>query len=167
MKNYTQYYLADPHFGHSKITEFKDNNGDFIRPLNWLQLIIADWKERVNPQDRVYILGDVAIKRKGLLILNKLPGKKYLIKGNHDIFKLKDYIPYFKDIRAYKMIPEYGIIFSHIPVHEEQLKNRFKFNVHGHLHNNTLKDSRYLNICLEQTNYQLITLEEIINKLTI
>ena len=38
----------------------------------------------VRPTDKVYHLGDVAINRNGLKALERLNGKKVLIKGNHE-----------------------------------------------------------------------------------
>lgn len=164
MKNYKQYFLADPHWGQESIIDFKDDQGNKIRPYNWESLLFENWK-KVRPQDRVYILGDVVIRKEGFRILERLPGKKYLICGNHDIFGAKEYLKYFKDVRAYKMMPEYGIIFSHIPVHPDCLQGKFKFNVSGHIHHRKINDRRYLNICVEQTNYDLWSLEEILEKL--
>lgn len=126
--------------------------------------MVEAWNSVVRQQDTVYHLGDVAIKRKSLPVLSKLCGRKVLIKGNHDIFKLKDYLPYFEDIRAYKIFPEFGIICSHIPIHPESLA-RWKLNVHGHLHNNKLPDPRYLCVSVERINYTPVALEDIKEKL--
>ena len=64
------------------------------------QIMADNWNRVVGQGDKVYHLGDVAIGRKGLDILDRLNGRKILIKGNHDIFKAKDYLEYFKDIRG-------------------------------------------------------------------
>jgi len=98
--------------------------------------LIKVWNERVSPKDTIYHLGDVSIPRKGLKQIDRLNGRKILIKGNHDIFKMDDYYPRFADIRSYKMLPKHGIICSHIPVHSGQLAYRFKWNIHGHTHGN-------------------------------
>jgi calcineurin-like phosphoesterase family protein len=87
-----------------------------------------------------------------------------LIKGNHDIFELKCYTPYFKDIRAYHRID--GIVFSHIPLHTESLKN-IKGNVHGHLHRDcvpldNLPDPRYTSVCVERIGYTPIEFGEVV-----
>jgi calcineurin-like phosphoesterase family protein len=152
------------------------------------ETMVKNWNDRVKQNDRVYHLGDVVINRKALPILNRLNGRKCLVKGNHDIFKLNDYLPYFDDIRSYRVFPELGLICSHIPVHPAQLESRFKRNIHGHLHSNyimkdvykgntfnsiTLEhipfyekalDERYVNICVEKTNFAPISLEEILER---
>ena len=96
-----------------------------------------------------------------------------LIKGNHDIFKLGDYTPYFRDIRSYHVTnisDKRKIIFSHIPLHEESL-GRFKYNIHGHLHGNRvlksgIVDYRYINVCVEWTNYAPIPYDTVLENLT-
>ena len=161
------YFIADPHFGHHGIITFEDDNGLLVRPFDSIEehddLIIDNINKVVRPMDKLYILGDVIMHPRNFSILDRIVTKKrILIRGNHDIFKLKDYTPYFKDVRAYKVMPKHGIIFSHIPIHPCQLEGRFKLNVHGHSHHNKIADKRYFNICPEQIGYAPIELEEII-----
>lgn len=158
--------ISDTHFGHKNIITFKDAKGNLIRPFASVEemdeLIVENWNNLVRDKDTIYHLGDVAMNRRCLSILNCLKGRKILIKGNHDIFKLKDYTSYFEDIRAYKVYPNLGIIFSHIPIHPYQLQNRFIFNGHGHLHQNLIDDPRYINLCVENTNFKPVDLDELI-----
>jgi calcineurin-like phosphoesterase family protein len=164
-----QYFIADPHWRHHNIIKFTNNENKLVRPFQSVEemdeLIIKNINEIVRVCDKLYILGDIVMNRKCLNILNKINTKKLiLIRGNHDIFKLKDYLPYFKDIRAYKVMPKHGIIFSHIPIHPNQLEGRFTLNVHGHMHHNKLDDPRYMNICPEIIGYMPISLEEILER---
>lgn len=126
--------------------------------------LIDNWNSVVNEGDRVYVLGDVAINRRCLSTLGSLKGRLVLVKGNHDIFKLKDYLPYFDDIRAYVVgntHKGFRYILSHIPIHPNSLA-RFNKNIHGHLHSNTLNDPRYICVSVEQTNYFPVDLNELI-----
>lgn len=176
------WFISDTHFGHGNMLNFKDSDGKPIRVFKDVdemdEEMIKNWNYYISPEDRVYHLGDVAISLKALhKVMPRLNGRKVLLKGNHDIFKLKEYTPYFEDIRAFKVYPAHGIIFSHVPVHPQQLENRFKFNVHGHLHqNNIMKggipdwqsiDGRYLNICVEKTYYSPLAFEEVLARLGI
>lgn len=161
------YFISDPHFGHRNIISFTDYEGNIIRPFSSIEehdnLIIENINKKARVQDKLFILGDVAFKNSDLKILDRINTKKrILIKGNHDLQKLKDYSKYFKDIRAYKMLPKHGLIFSHIPIHPSQLENRFNHNIHGHMHANKIDDKRYLNICPEQVGYEILELEEIL-----
>ncbi len=163
-----EYFISDPHFGHHNIIKFTDDKGKLTRSgfkniEEHDNLIIENINAVVRPCDSIKILGDVVMYRRCLPTLDRIITKKrILIRGNHDIFKLKDYIPYFKDIRAYKVMPKYGIIFSHIPIHPNQLEGRFTLNVHGHCHHNKLDNKRYMNICPEIIGYTPISLEEIL-----
>lgn len=134
-----------------------------IRPFDNAQemdeAMIERWNNVVKLGDKVYHLGDVAIPKRGLLHLPKLNGRKCLIKGNHDIHKLKEYVGLFYDIRSTHVLG--GMVLTHVPIHPNQL-HRFKINVHGHMHENVVAgDSRYINICVEHTNYTPIALEEV------
>lgn len=179
--------MSDPHFGHKNIINFTDALGTRIRPFASVEehdeTIIENCNKVVKPEDRLYLLGDIAIGRASIAQVGRLNGRKKLIKGNHDIFKLKDYIPYFDDICAYRFYPEHGIIMSHIPVHTSCLENRFKLNVHGHTHINFIhevnhdlidpftgqpavqRDARYMNVCLEHTKFAPVNFQDIIDNL--
>jgi calcineurin-like phosphoesterase family protein len=172
------WFISDTHFGHRNILTFKDTDDNNIRSFSSVEemdeTMVTNWNQVVKPKDRIYHLGDVVMNRRCLSILERLNGRKVLIKGNHDIFKLKDYTAYFDDIRAYKIYPKHGIICSHIPLHPCQFKHRFHTNVHGHLHQNLIMvnqngiykpDTTYINVCVEHTNYTPISFEEILEKM--
>lgn len=161
------YFISDPHFTHHNVIKFTTDEGKLFRPFSSIEehdnLIIDNINTLVRPCDKLYILGDVIMYRRDFSILDRIITKKrILIRGNHDIFRLKDYLPYFKDVRAYKIMPKHGFIFSHIPIHPNQLEERFNLNIHGHMHHKTIDDSRYMNICPERIGYKPIELEEII-----
>ena len=176
------FLASDHHFGHEKIcTVFKRPDGSPLRPFSCAgemdEEMIKRHNEMVKPTDKCYFLGDVAINRKALKTLSRLNGDKVLIKGNHDIFKLEDYTPYFRDIRAYHVMN--GCILSHIPVHVASL-GRFGCNIHGHLHANRVMkargvdaktgeilysneiDPRYWCACVEQTDFAPILFDNIL-----
>lgn len=155
--------VSDTHFSHKGVCHFLDHEGNKLRPWDHPDDMDRDmielWNATVAPEDKVYHLGDVAINRRGLQVLYALNGRKVLIKGNHDIFKLNDYLPHFYDIRAYHVLDK--ILLSHIPVHPRQ-KGRFKGNVHGHLHSNVVEDDEfYMNVCVEKTGFKPINWEEV------
>ena len=179
------FLISDTHFGHAGVCRFLRNDGvtklrPWDDPEEMDEYMVKAWNERVRPRDKVYHLGDVVINRKHLTTLGRLNGDKVLIRGNHDIFKLEDFTPYFRDIRGYHVMS--GMILSHIPVHEESL-GRFGVNVHGHLHANRVMrraestmefmergvrswiDPRYHCVCVEQTDFAPILLEDMIKKI--
>ena len=179
------FLISDTHFGHEKTcTVFKREDGSPLRPFasaeEMDEFMIRAWNDRVRPNDKVYHLGDVVINRKFLHVLGRLNGDKVLIRGNHDIFKLEDYTQYFRDVRGYDV--KNGMILSHIPVHVESL-GRFGVNIHGHLHANRVMrirgvdvksgevlysneiDPRYHCVCVEQTDFAPISLEEVYDRI--
>ena len=125
------------------------------------------WNERVAPNDKVYHLGDVAIPRRGLKMMEGLHGRKVLIRGNHDIFKMADYAAYFEDIRGTHKIAD--IILTHYPIHPESIPLHWcRGIIHGHTHSNMVvledgetPDPRFENVCIEHTNMGPIEFEEV------
>jgi calcineurin-like phosphoesterase family protein len=162
------FLTSDSHWGHKGVCEFMQNDGvTKLRPWDTAEEMdeemVKRWNDTVRPNDKVYHLGDVAINRKALPILARLNGIKVLIKGNHDIFRLEEYTPYFKDIRGSHLLD--GKICTHIPVHPASLY-RFPVNIHGHLHSNRVMledkiDPRYQSVCVEQTDFRPISLEDV------
>ena len=162
--------ISDFHFGHSACIDVfkradKSPLRDFKDADHMDEVMIENVNKVVKPHDSLYVLGDVAINKKFLPKVRRLNGHKRLIFGNHDIFEYQKYADVgFEKLMAYRVMDR--ILFSHIPVHESQLE-RFSANVHGHLHSNLVKDEhghvdwRYINVCVEQTGYTPIHLDEI------
>ena len=145
---------------------FKREDGSPLRPFSCVEemdeFMVKAWNERVKPNDKVYHLGDVAIAKKSLNVLSRLNGDKVLIRGNHDIFKLKDYSIHFRDIRAYHVMN--GLLLSHVPIHPNCME-KFGTNIHGHLHINKIEDPRYYNVCVEHTEYAPVLFEHVCKKI--
>lgn len=169
------FLISDTHFGHANIINFKRNDGTPLRPFKTVEdmdeAMVANWNKVVNTRDCVYHLGDVVINRRCLPIMARLNGRKKLIRGNHDLFKLSDYTPYFEDVYGCYVLAD--MILTHIPLHPDCITTRFGTNVHGHLHANVVMikehignnffedevDPRYMSVCVEQIDYTPISLE--------
>jgi calcineurin-like phosphoesterase family protein len=162
---YNIFLLGDPHLSHQGMIMFKRDDGSPLRPFATIEehdeKMIANWNSVVRPVDKVYILGDLVMKaKKQIPIMNRLNGKKVLIKGNHDIGELKVYLPYFYDIRAFHVLDNFAI--THIPIHPDCL-GRFRGNIHAHTHQRSMmmldgdkfrvEDPRYFCVSAEQINY--------------
>jgi len=170
--NSNVFLISDTHFGHEGMCRFTLADGSKVRPFESSKemddAMIDNWNSIVKPIDKVYHLGDVAIPRKSLAILERLNGKKILIRGNHDIFHLADYAKHFKDVRAFHVLN--GCLLTHAPVHPMSLE-KFGRNIHGHTHLNIVRreseiggmerDPSYLNVCVEHTNYKPIPLDDV------
>lgn len=162
------FLISDTHFGHKGVTQFLNQDGSKLRPWDNTEemdeALVKNWNSVVKPKDKVYHLGDVVINRRAFPTLARLNGEKILVSGNHDIFRLQEYLTYFKDRRGYHVLDR--MIMSHIPIHADSI-GRFKVNIHGHLHSNTVKlpdgldDLRYFNVSVERINYTPIAFEEV------
>lgn len=172
------FFISDLHLGHEKCcTTFKRKDGTSLRPFANAQEmdeeIVWRWNEVVKDSDKVYNLGDVVINKKNLTTLHRLNGSKRLIRGNHDIFKTKDYAPYFKEIYGVRVLED--MVLSHVPLHPESVTERWNVNVHGHLHANQVElrdrkgnpypDPLYFNVSIEQIDYRPIELSELRQKI--
>jgi calcineurin-like phosphoesterase family protein len=180
------FLVSDTHFGHVGVCKFTHPDDPSVKLRPWDtpeemdEEMIRRWNDRVRPNDKVYHLGDVVINRRALPTLARLNGDKVLIRGNHDIFRDTEYREYFRELRAYHVLN--GMILSHIPVHEASL-GRFGTNIHGHLHATRVKkawgvaartgevlygsqlDVRYHCVCVEQTDFAPILLEDVYKRI--
>ncbi len=190
-----EFIYSDPHFGHANICKFTNYDGSKVRPWDDVAEMDKDmirmYNETVPVDGKVYWLGDCVINKKFLPTLALLNGDKVLIKGNHDIFKISEYLKYFRDIRSYHVLN--GMILSHIPIHVDSIA-RFGTNIHGHLHGNQVMmdkvtetettkgfwpfkkkevtrtvtqvpDPRYFCACVEHTGFKPIAFTEVLERI--
>ena len=159
------FVTADTHWGHQRICEFSVKHGDKLRPWDSAsdmdEEMIQLWNETVRPKDEVIHLGDVATDKKGVRTMRLLHGRKLLIKGNHDRLPLNVYTPYFYDIMGTFSYNKF--VLTHIPVSDHQ-KYRYRGNIHGHLHSESLPDPWYQCVSVEQTGYRPILLDEVLDR---
>lgn len=78
------YLTSDLHFNHEKEFIWKARGFSSVEEMN--KEIIKRWNNVVNPEDEVYIAGDLMLgdTDKGIALVNKLNGFKRIIIGNHD-----------------------------------------------------------------------------------
>ena len=164
------FFISDTHFGHANILNFKRDDGSPLRDFPCVeemdQHIIDRWNSVVRPQDHVYHLGDVAMNQKYVATVQRCAGHKRLVRGNHDIYRTKIYLPFFDEIYGIRVLD--GIIFTHIPIHPESL-GRFKANIHGHTHGSPPGKfgERYINVSVEALDdYTPVSLEDLKKRLS-
>lgn len=163
------FLISDNHFGHRNILTFYRSNGqklrEFVSVEEMDQHMIKCWNSVVMPEDKVYHLGDFSLCSPAHYrrIIEQLNGDKVLIKGNHDTLELKLYALYFRDVRAYHIIGD--MLLSHIPILEQSLLQRFRGQIHGHTHAESVNNPRYFNVSAEVLNYTPILLDKVKHKL--
>jgi len=81
----TTFFTADSHFQHGNIIRYCSRPFASIKEMD--DALFRNWTAVVQPDDTVYHLGDVAFgdAERALPRLRALPGKKYLVPGNHDM----------------------------------------------------------------------------------
>ena len=141
---------SDLHFGHTNIMKFCPKTRGHFRDVEHMNAeMIRFWNESVQPDDLVYILGDVAFlnAERAVSILLSLNGDKILIQGNHDSKLVKDrrFIDCFISIHQYLAINYNGqrIIMSHYPFLEWDQMHRGSLHFYGHLHGNKTGQEHY------------------------
>lgn len=160
------FITSDNHFGHDNMYKFLNYDGTKVRPQSSAAEgdaeMIEKWNALVQPQDKVYHLGDVAFSKPALAIMARLNGTKILLLGNHDKMPAREYLKYFKDVRSCKNLDR--MLLTHYPVHPDSI-GKARCNVHGHTHGQLVPvvnpEDRYINVCVEMTNYAPISLEEL------
>lgn len=129
--------------------------------------MMTNWNETVKDGDIVYHLGDVYFGHKeARSLLPKLKGRKRLILGNHDNGKDEALLQNFQKILMWRMFPEFGLLMTHVPVHQSTLerpyaKRKMLKNIHGHIHDNESPKPHWQNVCVEWTEYKPIHIEDL------
>ena len=161
-----KWFISDTHFFHKNILKFTDDNGNYIRPFHTLhdmhEAMIERWNSVVKDNDYVYHLGDVTFRYDGAFneLMHRLKGDKRLIVGNHDKIWNPCLQRNFQKVELWKGFKEHNFTASHIPLRLDSLRDG-KFNVHGHVHQNTLPDKHYINVSVEVRDYTPVHIEEI------
>lgn len=153
-------FCSDLHFGHKNIGVFRAPHHIQSEEENRWR-ICEDWRKKVSKRDIVYVLGDACFTMDTVFEFEALPGKKILVRGNHDLLDTQVYLKYFEGVYGLLKYKEFWL--SHAPIHPLELRG--KVNLHGHVHYGTLDDNRYFNCCPENLwpkyGSSLVSLDEI------
>ena len=104
------------------------------------EAMVKEWNDLIQPEDLVYILGDVAFlpAQKAVEYMRRLNGRKILVQGNHDRKLLQDpgFRGCFEEIHHYLDINYNGtkVVMLHYPIAEWDQMHRGSVHFHGHLH---------------------------------
>lgn len=174
--------ISDTHFGHKNIIQFQQ------RPESHEVIMLSHWIDRVGEHDQLLHLGDVFMGKQGnpwrwAKVLSRMPGEKFLIKGNHD--KAKDSL-YAE--AGFTIVPPFvheRIAFTHEPIGTLWNPGDFPLdswdvNVHGHIHRGKMGDKiaaaaerhdgspfdgkTYINVSVEETGLAPVQLGNILGR---
>ncbi len=152
-------FISDPHFGHKYVATKRGFKDVFTHD----QHIIEKWNSVVHKKDVTYILGDITMEKDDYWILDQLNGLKKVILGNHD---MRQHVPsLLKYVNSVAGMEKYKrrYLLTHAPIHPCEMK-RFDYNIHGHVHENTVPDKKYINVSAEVIDYTPKLLKELITK---
>lgn len=154
------FLFSDPHFHHENMAKRRG----FSSAEEMNELIVKNWNNTISKHDCVFLLGDITMEKKQYEILSRLKGVIHVVLGNHDqrqhVQELLKYVNSVSGIIDYKKIA----ILTHCPIHPSQLEFRYSYNIHGHVHENSvldiyedpkfkIQDPRYINVCAEMIDY--------------
>lgn len=184
------YFTSDWHIGHTNIIRLCERPFNDVHHMN--ETIISNYQSVVTDDDVVYFIGDIAWNYQNLPgILQRLPGHKKLIAGNHDkcfkeVYGLSTYRKYtdfylqsgFYSVSAHDhmTIANQLVAINHFPYRvdnpEPEYDDRYrdmrlvdngKFLIHGHQHDKApfYNGNRQFNVSVEVTNYQPVSISTI------
>jgi len=140
MKN--TYFISDPHFGHKNIIKYANRPFTSVDEMD--ETIIKNWNGMIGKTDEVYILGDVSLtnSERTKEILNRLNGRLYLIKGNHEksVMSSKENRDRFEWIKDYYELKyEYNgkrnmIVMCHYAMRVWNKSHHGAYHLYGHSH---------------------------------
>lgn len=163
--------ISDTHFGHMNMINLCG------RPVKFNEILYRNWTKKIKPEDTVLHLGDLAIWNGPTMDLwhnfaADLPGKKYMIRGNHDKLNVLLYRSIgYELIEGYiDWISEEGLTirFSHEPRNPSE---PWFNNIHGHIHNSTKHregerdfelQSGHINVSCDVMDFKPVKLGEIL-----
>lgn len=166
------FITSDLHFGHTNIMKFCPRTRGHYSNIEHMNAEMAKiWNSQVQPDDLVYILGDVSFMNveKTVSYLHSLSGNKILVQGNHDQKLLKDkrFCDCFVEIHHYLRLvynKQHLLIMFHYPIYEWDQMHRGSIHFHGHLHGNYngMPDSRALDVGYDATGNVVSNIEDLI-----
>lgn len=170
-------YISDTHFGHANC--IRHDNRPFENVEEMDRIMIELWNKRVHKDDNVYIIGYLIFRsdKDETWYLEKLKGKKHLIKGNHDdkLLKNEKAMSYFESVDRIAGVQDnldgenIQIVLCHYPMVEWYKSRHGSWHIYGHIHGRENETSdimskipRALNAGAMVNNYTPASIKELI-----
>lgn len=170
----TVYFSSDPHYYHKNIIKYQRR--PFLVPgetyekysISSVHLMnetmIANWNAKVTPEDTTYLLGDFCFTdaERARMIFDRLNGKKILIGGNHDNWKIRTRLPWVS-VHDYLELNLEGVrvVLSHYAFLTWNKIGRGSIHLHGHSHGSIPSTSQRCDVGVDCFNYSPVSLKEI------
>jgi calcineurin-like phosphoesterase family protein len=139
------WFTSDLHFGHANVIKYSRRPFADVDDMD--AALIDNWCRVVGRGDRVYVLGDLTFRTPAetCAILDRLPGQKFLILGNHcrvDTNKWQDVARRFVWVRPYEeiKIEEQKIVLFHYAMRVWNRSHHGSWHLYGHSHGSLQED---------------------------
>jgi calcineurin-like phosphoesterase family protein len=152
------WFTADLHFGHKNILKFTSRPYSSVEDMD--EDFIRQWQDTVAPGDMVFVLGDFSFHRPEVTnsILRRLPGNKFLVRGNHDHQKTLKKIHGWSWVRDYYEVKKPHLtVLSHYPFEVWRNSHRGSFHLHGHSHGGSIQRGRRLDVGADNLSFPILT----------
>lgn len=160
-----KYYISDLHLDHQAVLKF---DGRPFKTLEEMAEVVRErWTAKVTDEDEVYILGDFIMRDADLgeRFLSSVPGKKFLVRGNHDTVEVDG----FESVESMMTIEDEGrrVFLCHYPV----AVHCDTYHLYGHVHylfgafmrhSNLLNLQNSYNACCTNWDFTPVSLSEIL-----
>jgi calcineurin-like phosphoesterase family protein len=179
------WFTSDLHFGHLNIIRYCDRPWPDVDAMN--RGLITRWNDVVDPDDTVWVLGDVAMGRidDNLALVEQLNGSKLLVAGNHDRCwfghgeRGAEWIDRYRHagfseiVQGQTMLMVGGVeaAVCHFPYEgDSQLDDRYtefrpvdegRWLLHGHVHTTWAQRGRMINVGVDTAGYRPVSEDEI------
>ena len=168
------FFISDCHFGHKNIIKYCNRPYTSIEEMD--EDLIDKWNKKVHKNDIIYIVGDLFYFKVDNVssILDRLKGKKFLIRGNHDSFFLKkiDQTKYFIDVLSYyeTSLRDNQLTLCHYPMYSwKNSRKKNSYLIFGHVHNNKdlywfdyyCQNDKTLNAGVDVNNFEPVNFDEL------
>lgn len=166
----TTYFTADTHLGHANIIKYCNRPFDNTRDMD--AAIYCNWSAVVRPDDTIYHLGDVAWGNEDAVAkiaqrIKYLPGKKYLVPGNHDYHleiladAFAEVLPTLCEVGVQARSGHARAVLCHYPLAAWNKSHHASLHFHGHMHGRIRTDSQRADVGVDVWNYNPVSLEEL------
>ncbi|HWL56817.1 MAG TPA: metallophosphoesterase [Paracoccus sp. (in: a-proteobacteria)] len=160
------WFTADPHYSHDRIIGFCDRPFPDVAAM--IAQLLAECRSRVGPDNDLWILGDFtagrstdAQRREVRGIYHALPGRKHLIRGNHDEDWVCD-LPWDSVAETADIVVDKRRLFlCHYPMITWPGARHQGLQLFGHVHQNWQGSRNSVNVGADVWNFRPVTLPEI------
>ena len=160
------WFTADPHYCHDRIIGLAGRPFPDVAAMN--AHLLAECRARVGPDDELWILGDFtagrstdAQRREVRGIFHALPGRRHLIRGNHDEDWVCD-LPWASvSETADIVINKRRLFLCHYPMITWSAARQQGLQLFGHVHQNWQGSRNSVNTGVDVWDFRPVTQPEI------